>query len=85
MLPTSLKTLEIGYPVFLLPYFENGIGVLVFIVEFPVFGIEFRLQVGVFVMDVGQKAGFGDFGFQAEKVGKDFEVSGKLVGPCMTC
>lgn len=72
---TSLKTFEICYPLFLFSKVEDGIGVLVLIVEFPVFGIEFRLQVGIFVMDVGQEADFGDFRLQAEKVGKDFVVS----------
>lgn len=75
VLAVALQTLEIDNPLFFFAKAENSIGVLVLIVEFPVFGIEFRLQVGILVMDVGQEADFGDFRLQAEKVGKDFVVS----------
>lgn len=79
VLAVALQTLEIDNPLFLFAEAENSIGVLVLIVEFPVFGIEFRLQVGILVMDVGQEADFGDFRLQAEKVGKDFVVSRQFI------
>ena len=79
VLAVALQTLEIDNPLFLFTKAENSIGVLVLIVEFPVFGIEFRLQVGIFVMDVGQEADFGDFRLQAEKVGKDFVISRQFI------
>lgn len=79
VLAVALQTLEIDNPLFLFIKAENSIGVLVLIVEFPVFGIEFRLQVGIFVMDVGQEVDFGDFRLQAEKVGKDFVISRQFI------
>lgn len=79
VLAVALQTLEIDNPLFLFTKAENSIGVLVLIVEFPVFGIEFRLQVGIFVMDVGQEVDFGDFRLQAEKVGKDFVISRQFI------
>lgn len=79
VLAVALQTLEIDNPLFFFAKAENSIGVLVLIVEFPVFGIEFRLQVGILVMDVGQEADFGDFRLQAEKVGKDFVVSRQFI------
>lgn len=71
----ALQTLEIDYPLFLFAKTENGIGILFLIVEFPIFGIELRLQVGIFGMDVGQEGDFGYLGLETEKVGKNFVVS----------
>lgn len=76
----TLKTLEINYPLFFFAYVEDGIGVLSFIVKLPLPRIKFSLQIVVFGMNFRQKAGLGDFGLYAEKVKKNFEISGKFDG-----
>lgn len=84
VLAVALQTLEIDNPLFLFTKAENSIGVLVLIVEFPVFGIEFRLQVGIFVMDVGQEADFGDSGFRRRRSERTSLFPGSSSKLCMT-